>query len=343
VSHWAARRASQMRDSMDSAARNILALKARSDLGNPKGRQEKVDAEVSRLTQLLDESSELRNVCIHLVRDVELATPIATGPVFQRDHRLRLLLRAFAPCQSEALSEAYSARSHYPPVFLNHLWELWGAVWMVKELKDLGFSGICTSTWTLDLGWCSWRLTRGNLLVELDFEPQPVLVDYETLPAAHERELPTLEWAAQHQKVDVDRPFLGLEARCSPDYLIRISAPGARYLLVGDASLASAEHHGKKADKADAKPHVVERYRRTIGWFVQEHVVRCHPMGAFVLFPAPSEGWRGFENLEGASDCTLLCPSPGGDREARRRLIAMLCSVASDFRQLPYESMKKRP
>ncbi len=90
---------------MDVAERSISALGVRSDLRNPKGRQEKVDAEVTRLTRLLDQSSELRNACVHLVSEVELATPIATGPIFQRDHRLRLLLRAFAPSFSETVSK----------------------------------------------------------------------------------------------------------------------------------------------------------------------------------------------------------------------------------------------
>ena len=344
VSHWAARRSSQLRDSMDVAERSISALRVRSDLGNPKGRQEKVDAEVTRLTRLVDKSSELRNACVHLVSEVELATPIATGPIFQRDHRLRLLLRAFAPSFSEAVSETDSARSHYPPVFLNHLWEMWGAVWLVKELKSIGFVGVCSSAWALDLGWCSWRLTRGDVVLELDFEPEPVLVDYASLPAAHERDLPALEWAARNQALDAGRPFLGLEARCSPDYLIRVSVPGARYLLVGDASLASARHHGKREEKTDAKPHVVERYRRTIGWSVEDQVVRCHPMGAFVVIPSPSEDWRDFESLEGASDCTLLCPSPDGDEEARRRLMGLLSVVAPEFRQVSSEPLtRERP
>ncbi len=67
---------------------------------------------------------------------------------------------------------------------------MWGAVWLVKELKSIGFVGVCSSAWALDLGWCSWRLTRGDVVVELDFEPEPVLVDYASLPAAHERDLP---------------------------------------------------------------------------------------------------------------------------------------------------------
>ena len=202
----------------------------------------------------------------------------------------------------------------------------------VQNFKSIGFVGVCSSAWALDLGWCSWRLTRGDVVLELDFEPEPVLVDYASLPAAHARSLPTLEWAARNQTIDADRPFLGMEARCSPDYLIRVSVPGARYLLVGDASLASARHHGKKEEKTDAKPHVVERYRRTIGWSIEDQIVRCHPMGAFVVFPSPSEDWRDFEGLEGASDCTLLCPSPKGDLEARRRLMGLLSTVVTEFR-----------
>ncbi|MDT0506931.1 hypothetical protein [Novosphingobium sp. MMS21-SN21R] len=174
---------------------------------------------------------------------------------------------------------------------------------------------------------CAWRLARGDVTVELDFEAEPVLVEYERLPPLHERKVPALEWAARHQQLDEDRPFLGLEAKCSPDYLIRVTTPAGKTLLVGDACLASPLHHGGSGDKLGAKPYTVERYRRTVGWASGGEVIRCHPLGGFALFPPPSEAWHEFTTLPGASDCLLLCPSPEGDAEASRRFEMLLDAV----------------
>ncbi|HEY8384212.1 MAG TPA: hypothetical protein VIL09_18885 [Microvirga sp.] len=335
VSHWATRRSGQLREAADTAMLTLQAFTAQSRRSNPQGRQEKIDAEVSRLTSTARRLVELRSMLARLVRDIELCTPIYPSPLFQRDHRLRALMSVFAPPSSEALSEVEASRSHYPPVFLNHLWELWGAVWLVKQLRRMGFTGFCSTDAGEVVGRCSWYLTRAGVVVQLDFEPEPVLVDYDMVPPAHERDVPALEWAARNQELDADRPFLGLEARCSPDYLIRITTPTRRSLLVGDACLADPRHHGKKAGKADAKPFVVERYRRTIGWSVDDQVVRCDALGGFVVFPSPAEAWTDLERLPGAGDCTLLCPSPLGAPEASRRLEHLLAAVVPELREDP--------
>ncbi|SEM44613.1 hypothetical protein SAMN04515666_111173 [Bosea lupini] len=329
VSHWAARRSGQLRDVIETTSSKLKQQLAKSDRNSPLKRQERIDAAVARLTTIMQRLVELRSVLARLVVDIELGTSVYPSPLFQRDHRLRLLLRVFAPPTSQALSEIESPRSHYPPVFLNDLWEIWGAVWIVKELRRLGFSGFCSTASAGLARGCSWRLSRGDIVLELDFEPEPVLVDFANIPPVHERNVPALEWAARHQEIDSQFPFLGTEEKCSPDYLLRITTPARNTLLVGDACLASAKHHGKKT--ADAKPYAVERYRRTIGWSVEDRVVRCHPLGGFVVFPSPASAWAAFERLPGASDCTLLCPSPNGDPEASRRLEAILIAVAPEI------------
>lgn len=330
VSHWAMRRWSQMRDSADAVASKLKSLRLRGGRRNPEKRQEKIDAEIRQLTSIEQRLADLKSVLARLGNDLELTTFVYPSPLFQRDFRLRQLLRAFAPLYSETLSEVESAKSHYPPVFLNSLWELWGAVWLVKELRRLGFSG-SHSTNAADLAKsCSWLLKRDDVVLELDYEAEPVFVDYEKLPPAHERDIPALEWAARNQELDAERPFLGLELRCSPDYMIRITTPNGKSLMVGDACLASPKHHGKN-NKLDVKPHTVEMYRRTLGWSIEAHLVRCHPMGGFVVFPPPSGAWVDFERLPGAGDCTILCPSPQGDPEASRRLESLLMIVAPEI------------
>jgi hypothetical protein len=331
VSHWAARRSGQLRDLIDGMTASLETVTARSDRHNPARRQSRIEEGRDRLRNLCDEAEDLKIRLAGLVDGSELSTPIAPSPLFQRDHRLRMLLRAFAPSLSEALSENESTRSHFPPLFLNRLWELWGIVWIAMELRRMGFAGRCSVEAVDAVQLCSWYLTRDDVVIELDFEAEPALTDYERLPPVHERNESALEWAARNQDLDVDRPFLGLEEKCSPDYLIRVTTRTQKALLVGDACLASPHHHGKKGDKSDSKPYTVERYRRTIGWAAGDAVIRCHPMGGFVVFPAPSEAWTAFETLPGASDCALLCPSPSGDPEASRRLARLFASVLPAF------------
>ncbi|MUT24271.1 hypothetical protein GNX14_24205 [Mesorhizobium japonicum] len=331
VSQWAMRRSGQLRDLTKVLEGGLEVAKAKSALNNPEKRQERIDAEMDRLNSILLRSGELITLLARFVDDVELGTQIYPSPLFQRDHRLRLLLRVFAPNPSEAIAEIESVRSSYPPLILNHLWELWGVVWIARELRNLGFSGICSVEAIETVKRCSWHLTRDGVTIELDFEAEPAFIDYDHIPPLHERAVPALEWAARHQKIDAERPFLGVELKCSPDYLIRITTPTNKALLVGDACLTSPEHHGKKGDKTASKPYTVEKYRRTIGWAVGDQLIRCHPMGGFVIFPPPAHEWTEFEAMPGASDCMLLSPSPQGDVEASRRLKILLRSIVPEL------------
>lgn len=327
VSQWAMRRSSQLRDLEERLSPRLEAAMRRQVLHNPEKRQERIDTEVTRLDAIIDRSREYRSILARFVSELELNTQIYPSPLLQRDHRLRLLLRVFAPIASEAIAENESARSSYPPLVLNHLWELWGIVWIARQLRSLGFDGLCAVEAIETVTRCGWRLTRGDVTVELDFEPEPVLVDYDRLPPLQERKVPALEWAARHQQLDEDRPFLGAEIKCSPDYLVRVTTPAGKALLVGDACLSSPLHHGGSGDKLGSKPYTVERYRRTIAWASGDQVIRCHPLGGFVLFPPPSEAWHEFTTLPGASDCMLVCPSPRDDLEASRRFGILLESV----------------
>lgn len=331
VSHWAARRSAQVRDLAETAEHALVMLAARSRRGNPGSRQINIDNEIRRLSGIWDLLVGLRNQLARLITESELATPIYPSPLFQRDHKLRLLLRVFAPPSAEVISETEATQSHYPPMFLNDLWELWGAVWLARELRRLGFSGLSSIDRVETVNRCSWRLKKDDVIVELDFEAEPALIDYDQLPPIYARTVSTMEWAARNQELDEERPYFGMEKRCSPDYLLRITTPTRKALMVGDACLASPKHHGKKQDKSDAKPHTVEHYRRTIGWAAEGEAIGCHPLGGFVLYPPPVDEWKDFERLPAASDCTLLCPRPGGDHDASHRLEQLLVRIAPEF------------
>jgi len=331
VSQWAMRRSSQLRDLSDTFLADLKVEKSQGDMKNPDGRQARIQAEIGRLEELIDRSIDLSARVSQYVDDLEIGTPIQLNPLFQRDYRLRYLLRAFAPNPSEAIGVSQSDRSSYPPITLNHLWEMWGIVWIVKQLRELRFSGKCTLDKINSVTRFSWHLERGEVKVKLDFEADPAFVNYEHMPPIHERAVPALEWAALNQKISNDRPFLGAEEKCSPDYLIRIITSTKSVLLVGDAALATPRHHKKKIKQTETKPQIVERYRRTIGWVDGGQIVRCHPMGGFVVFPPPAREWSELETISQARDCMLLCPGPLDDAEASRRLMALLESIVPEI------------
>ncbi len=325
------RRSGQLRDLADTFEANLKVERAQGALKNPEGRQKTIDLEINRLETLIIRSVDLSARLAQYVNDLEIGVPIQLSPLFQRDHRLRLLLRAFAPNPSEAIAESQSERSSYPPVTLNHLWEIWGIAWIAKQLRGLGFSGICSLETIKSVKRCSWHLERDGVVIKLDFEAEPAFIDYEHMPPVHERAVPALEWAARHQKINSDRPFLGSEEKCSPDYLIRIITSTTSALLVGDASLASSEHHIPLKKNMKSKPQVVEKYRRTIGWAHGDQLIRCHPMGAFVVFPPPAQAWNELETIDHARDCMLLCPSPLDDAEASARLKTLLETIVPEL------------
>ncbi len=328
VSHWAARRCAQLRDCAAICKEEIRSLEDRATRGHAEKRRERIEERIALLSSLKRELEDLTSIIARLGNDSsELNTLVYPTPLFHRDHRLRLLLRAFSPLMSEAIAESEALRSRYPPILLTKLWEFWGAVWLVKTFRELGFTGHCITDLKKAPDACSWRLRKGNVQIELDFEAEPNYVDYSKVPPPHERAVPVLEWAAQNQEMDTDRPFLGLEEKCSPDYLLRITVGDERILVVGDATLASAEHHHK-----DPKPKTVEKYRRTLGWSVDGAIVRCHPMGGFVIFPPPSESWKVFEVLPGAADCVIFAPGLRDAAAARQRLLGLLDAISPNLK-----------
>lgn len=327
VSHWAARRCAQFRECISNCSREIQMLQARSARGHAEKRKERIDGRQLELESRIHKLEELTSTVARLGNeDAELTTLVYPTPLFHRDHRLRLLSRAFSPLASESISESEAVRSRYPPIHLTRLWEFWGAVWLVKVFRDLGFTGHCMTELKSAPAACSWRLQKDDVVLELDFEAEPSFVDYKRVPPPHQRSMPVLEWAALNQDLDPERPFIGLEEKCSPDFLLRMTVGEEHFLAVGDATLASPKHHHK-----DPKPKAVERYRRTIGWSIDGKIVRCHPMGGFVIFPPPSESWSDFEVLPGTADCTLLCPGPRSSEESKRRVITLITTIAPEI------------
>lgn len=330
VSHWATKRLALIEQSSGVIDAELTIISERLARHNPDGRIPNLHSSVRLMNNLIAQLNYLKHDLSALVRHEELTTSIAPTPVFNRDYRLRKLLAAFSPRLSETISTEESSRSYYPPVYINSLWEMWGAVWLAIMFKKWGYVGSCSVNGVNDLHSCSWRLQKEDIVVEIDYETHPTFVNHSDVPLVHERGMPVLEWAAQNQSFDESRPFIGSEEKCSPDYIIRISTPNFKYLLIGDACLASPEHHAVDSPQ-DAKPYVVEKYRKSVGWIDNGGIIRCHPLGGFVIFPPPSEAWVYIQKLPGLGDCTILSPTPLGDEAAGQRLEGLISTICSEF------------
>ncbi len=307
VSQWAIRRGAALARAEERMAAQQLELRRRTTEHGP---QKRVDNHVQALAEcerLLDELRVLRPQVMYLVDHDELRTPAPFGPILQRNHRLRSLLVAFSPPVSEIVSERVSSLSRYPPVSLNDLFECWGAVWVVAQLRNCGFTRqtyLALGNETLD--GCTWTLRRGDVEIHVDYEPHPALLDFTGLPPLDDRTIQAVEWASARQYVSHERPLFGSEARCSPDYVLRLRGPRGATMAIGDACLADPAHHQEK----DSKAHVLQAYRRTILWRTDDRIVRCDPHGAFVLLPGPAEGWTELEAHTRALDVWHFYPQP---------------------------------
>lgn len=310
VSHWASRR---------SADVDLALISVRDDceyfarlLGEhiPKNRRPDLVRLRAHADGLREKLVRVRARVRSLVALEELAAPLIFGPMTQRDHRMRRLLRAFAPPRSRVLSRDREREwSLFPPTSLNKIFEIWGAVWMVRVLRTLGFEGrMARAAGSDNIERARWELCRDALTVTVDYEPHPALVDFKGVPSPRVRTESASVWAIRRQAVDVARPFFGTEEKCSPDYLIRIEGPAGRALAVGDACVADPRHH-TTATK-DFKPEVIVGYRRSIHWAGSGFVQSCDMMGGFVIFPGPPARWSGIEAASHARDVWLLCPRP---------------------------------
>lgn len=324
VAHWAVRRQRQLVEQLDRLEPVLDHWQRIIADPMPKNRRPDIEEAVRHTQRLVADALGLRKQLSTLTDVDALSKPVPYGPLVQRDHRLRRLLRAFTPTHREraALSSAHLSR--YPPTSLNDLFELWGATWLVQRFRALGFKG--AATWRVAddrLHSCSWHLRRGSVEVFLDFEVHPAWLDISAVPPVHERDLDAVQWAADRHTVDPLRPYLGTRETCSPDYLLRFQGPTGRLLAVGDASLADPAY--QQLDSEQSKVTTVASYRRSLYWKADQELVPCHPLGAFVVYPGPTREWADAERQAWSSDVWVLCPRPQvADPEADRRCERML-------------------
>jgi len=318
VSHWAIRRRAHLSEwlrSLDEESRTLL-----SDMADrPTAREKEFKRHAERLSQLRQRLEGLSGRVSSVIRPPDLHTSIPVGPLLQRDYRLRTLTRAFAPDVVLRPDEHASDLSRYPPLLLNELFEVWGAVWMLGLLNKLGFAGSPSIRGKERIRGICWRLTRGpDEVIWLHYEPNPKRVDATAAPPAHQRDTPAEVWQAQRLDLDSERPLYGTRPACSPDYALRIRSGDRDVLLVGDASLTDPDYQDGKKIKT------VADYVQSIRWWHEGRSVHCEPMGGFLIVPGTGHQWAGLKPHRDAMDVSLLPLTPRETAEAERRFLRML-------------------
>ncbi|MCK6548003.1 hypothetical protein L6R52_19285 [Myxococcota bacterium] len=333
VSHWTVRRVQQLRERLERLTESIahydLCLAERPS----NGRAADLSAKRAAALELRSRAEALRRRASAMMRWEDLSTPVAFTALAQRDPRLRNLLSAFSPPRSELAGVSPSKWSAYSPVTLNDLFERWGAVWIARQLRALGFAGPPPEvTGSDNLATARWSFRRGTVEIILDYEPHPRLLDLAGLPPLGQRHEPAARVAARTQVQDVDRPLCALEnSVSSPDYVLRVTGPRGTRLAVGDASLADPAHNNDNGRKFSD----IVKYRSSIHWWTRQDLLACDRLGAFLILPGPREIWSAAEDQLGRDDVWLVTPLPGGrDGPAKAsfgHLVTHLASQVGDF------------
>jgi hypothetical protein len=317
VSLWAARRGDELQQAQSRLDRDLEEYERRQTENSPQDRRDLLDrARQATERHAVRLRSLLPRVLGHVVLD-DFNTSLAFGPLLQRDHRLRGLLRAFSPPTSRIVSEDESEWSRFPPITLNRLFECWGAVWIVQQIRRQGFVGHAELALGTDrVEGARWTLQKGNVRVVIDYEAQPSVISFDGLPAVYQRHEPAAEWVLSQHPIPSERPLFASGGRVTPDYVIRFEGPSGRVMAIGDATLADPKYH---RDPKENKPAVVAAYRRSILWAVEGRVLSCEPLGGFVLFPGPEQMWNDLENQTRGYDVWFICPHPRDESDAAIR------------------------
>jgi hypothetical protein len=310
VSHWAVRRVTQLRDRIERLTESIVHYDGRLRERPPEARASDITEKRSAAVQLRATAESVARRASALMRREDLPTPVAFTALAQREPRLRSLLSAFAPPRSEMAGVSPSKWSTYSPITLNDLFERWGAVWMARQLRALGFQGPPPeATGGDDLTGARWSFRRGSVEIHLDYEPHPRLLELTGVPTISERREPAARTAARAQISDPDRPLCALEnSASSPDYVLRVTGPRGARLAVGDASLADPAHNGDSPPKFSE----INKYRSSIHWWTNGGLLSCDRLGSFLVLPGPPEIWRAVEGKFDRNDLWLIAPLPRG-------------------------------
>ncbi len=249
--------------------------------------------------------------------------PFALSPSMQRDHRLRRLLRAFAPTQRERWADGAGEHlSELAPLKAADVFEYWCAAALTNAAMACG--------WTLerregrqvqpDGGVPVTHqacLRRDDAHLTIWFQPEVAPTDPRSVDSMELRAQQGVEVAAASHGGD------GLVAYGTetPDFaLLLTTANGRRAFAIGDAALADPARQGGR-DKIER----MIRYRDRIAWRIDGTTHRCHSLSTFVMLPGPQATWDS-TLASVATDSWVFFPDPAADPDESlaRRLLAFL-------------------
>lgn len=259
------------------------------------------------------------------------------SPAMQRDHRLRRLVRAFAPATREHWAATPTLQmSTSPPLKAPDVFEMWSIARMVRAIIATGWTvrRRVTSRATVAPAAEPYlvELSKEDFVLTLEHNPTIHRIDCSSAPSMHERRVPLLAWAS----ANVPGPD-GLVATSdlTPDYALRLSsvAGAPLALALGDATLSDPKYVTEIEDNSEGNKTKADKlitYRERIGWRAGGRLIRCPPACTFIILPGPSSRWEGTANHPGV-DSVLIFPDPSAadDIEVTARVRALVETMLS--------------
>ncbi len=324
MSAWCRKRVADLLQHESALMATLREVEARLSSCGPKRaaevRRERDDCS-QRLSELRTVQTRVWSLFAHVRH---LQSEVAVTPAVQRDFRLRRLLQAFQSKLSERPIMDQSSYSALPMLKAPDIFEVWGAVRMVRALRELGWTGDAphvtgppTHGFAGSITHAVWTLSREGERLRFEFQPTSIQVNLGDAPGLHERTISRWTWAAE-QIEERDTLLSGKER--SPDYLLIWSSGDCCAFAIGDASLANPEFSDgtKKIEK-------VGRYQAELRWKSgDDRLLSCQEPNAFVVFPGPRTRWTGAAEQEASKEHRLICPVPEPDDEVARLEVARL-------------------
>lgn len=232
------------------------------------------------------------------------------SPAMQRDHRLRRLVRAFAPAMREHWAALQTLQlSTSPPLNAPDVFELWTVARLVRAATALGWTvkRRVTTRETVSPRESHYlvEFVKNDYVLTLEHNPTIYRFDCGAAPQMHVRRAALIEWAS----ANVPAPDgLVTTTDLTPDYTLRLSSATGEplALALGDATLSDPKH------ATELKAAKLLTYREQIGWYASGRLVRCPPACTFVVLPGPASLWTKVVSLSSLESMAFF-PNPGAD------------------------------
>jgi len=225
--------------------------------------------------------------------------PFSLTPAMQRDHRLRRLLRAFAPPQQEGQDLLQrQGRSLLPPLVMPDIFELWSVARIARALEILGWERREQSYASSKAEGASGPIERHRVtfaqhgdVLTFEYRTKPDVLSTDGAPPMHRRRTALIDWACGDAS---ETAGLVASQDLTPDFALFLTqGRGPTALAIGDATLSDPKHAiSDDRDKGTrAKFDKMVTYRENIRWKVGGRVIASTAATTFVVLPGPAERW----------------------------------------------------